>query len=73
MSEQVVEQVPEQTINVPLLCKVVNKILEHPETWYQGQWHSACGTKHCIAGHTQIEIGKLVNSGTASRDAKEAL
>ena len=54
-----------------LLKTVVNQILAHPETWYQGNWH--CGTKHCIAGWCQILSGKPQNSDSAASDAQEAL
>jgi hypothetical protein len=29
---------------------VLKQIQEHPETWDQESWHSACSTRHCIAG-----------------------
>jgi hypothetical protein len=29
---------------------VLSQITEHPETWQQDAWHSACGTRHCVAG-----------------------
>ena len=56
-----------------LIKTAVNQILQHPETWNQGNWHSSCGTKHCIAGWCQILSGKDQNSDTASSDAAEAL
>jgi hypothetical protein len=31
---------------------VLAQITEHPETWQQDTWHSACGTRHCVAGWT---------------------
>jgi hypothetical protein len=29
---------------------VLSQITEHPETWDQGEWHSSCQTRHCVAG-----------------------
>ena len=55
-----------------LLKTAVNQILAHPETWNQKEWHSECGTKHCIAGWCQILSGKP-SSDQAKEDAKEAL
>ena len=56
-----------------LLCEAVNHIIEHPETHNQMQWHSDCGTKHCIAGHCQILGGNAANSSTARDDAVRML
>jgi hypothetical protein len=56
-----------------LLKTAVNQILAHPETWDQSNWHSPCGTKHCIAGWCQILAGKPANDDTAKEDAMEAL
>ena len=33
-----------------LPARIIEQVTKHPETWDQGQWHSACGAKHCIAG-----------------------
>lgn len=35
-----------------LLRQAVNRILERPKTWYQGEWHY--DTVHCVAGHCEI-------------------
>jgi hypothetical protein len=56
-----------------LLKTAINQILKHPETWYQGSWHSACGTKHCIAGWCQILSGHAQNELTTKEDAQKAL
>jgi hypothetical protein len=56
-----------------LLKAAVNQILAHPETWDQSQWHSHCGTKHCIAGWCQILAGLRRDDATASSDAANAL
>ena len=42
--------------NLPLLWKVYDHIVAHPEEWYQGNWavqveDSMCGTAFCFAGH----------------------
>jgi len=37
--------------------KILNKIKADPDNWNQETWH--CGTKHCIAGHAQIEMGRF--------------
>ncbi len=55
-----------------LLKTAINQILLHPETWQQSNWHSGCGTKHCIAGWCQILSGKE-QSQDAMEDAKKSL
>ena len=58
-------------VNTELLKRVVNHIIEHPETWDQRRWH--CGTSHCVAGHCQIMAGKPPTDEGAADDAREAL
>ena len=53
------------------LAKQVNHILANPDSWDQGKWHSACGTKHCIAGHGQIASGRPMDNPTCTDDARE--
>jgi hypothetical protein len=51
---------------------VVEQIEQHPETHDQGQWHSACGTKHCAAGWAvQLagDAGKLLEHYTSTSTA----
>jgi len=55
-----------------LLKTAVNQILAHPNTWSQREWHSDCGTKHCIAGWCQILSGRG-KTGSAMGDAQEML
>lgn len=42
--------------------KIINQILEHPESWNQCVYHSHCRTKHCIAGWAQMHR----NGGTCN-------
>ena len=56
-----------------LLVAVVNHILQHPETWNQGVYHSRCGTRHCVAGWAQIMGGRDANKDTAHEDAEGLL
>jgi len=53
------------------LAEQVNNILSNPDSWWQGVWHSPCGTKHCIAGHGQIAAGKPMVINTCKADAQE--
>ena len=53
------------------LAEQVNNILSNPDSWWQGVWHSPCGTKHCIAGHGQIAAGKPMSINTCRDDARE--
>lgn len=46
-----------------LLRAVVNHIIDDPESWDQVEYHSWCGTKHCIAGWAQVLGGADVSSG----------
>ena len=39
--------------------RILDAIAEHPESWDQGIWHNACGTKHCIAGFSTFLSGPL--------------
>ena len=39
--------------------RILDAIAEHPESWTQGMWHNACGTKHCIAGFSTFLSGPL--------------
>ena len=54
-----------------LLRAVVNKILECPEQWDQGDYH--CGSTHCVGGWAQILGGRRENGSTAWNDAIELL
>lgn len=47
------------SINVHLLRKVLEHITEHPNEWDQDNWgvKTACGTAHCVAGHTVAMTG----------------
>jgi uncharacterized protein YjbI with pentapeptide repeats len=54
-----------------LPARIVAQIEANPETWQQDTWHSACGTRHCIAGfatHLSGDLGKFLetNMGTAT-------
>lgn len=54
-----------------LFKTAVNQILLHPETWCQANWHSSCGTKHCLGGWLQVLAGKPMNAGSVISDAME--
>lgn len=41
-------------VNIELLKKVMNQIIQEPETWDQSEWHSECGTAHCFAGWCEV-------------------
>lgn len=56
-----------------LLQTAVNQILEYPETWNQTEYHSECGTMHCIAGWCQILGGRPANRCSTSNDSQELL
>jgi len=52
-------------------CKKVIEIIEsQPNSWDQKNWHSECGTKHCVAGWAQILANKEVSNMYARRDAR---
>ena len=53
------------------LAEQVNRILTNPESWCQAEYHTACRTKHCIAGHGQIAAGKPMRGNTCKADARE--
>jgi len=53
--------------------EIIEHIKAHPESWDQADWHSTCGTKHCIAGWTQIKAGKEPNWLEAASDASDYL
>jgi hypothetical protein len=38
--------------NIPLLEKVYDHVVAHPEEWDQELWSNMCGTQFCFAGHT---------------------
>jgi|GEM_PF-6564746 len=63
---------PEPLRGNELLRAVVNQILAHPETWDQSDYHSECGTTHCVAGWAQV-LGGLPATGAAYFDAKRLL
>ncbi len=56
-----------------LMKAVINQIIDHPETWDQGQDHSDCGTKHCILGWAQVLSGKKELGSDSFTEAKVAL
>jgi len=58
-------------MNVELLRKIKDKILEQPEGFQMEGWH--CGTAHCIAGWAQILSGYKESSFFCEFDATEAL
>lgn len=51
------------TVNVALLCKVMEHIEAHPEEHDQAEWaeQTACGTTYCFAGHTVLIAGWSLN------------
>jgi len=53
------------------LGEQVNRILANRGSWDQKTCHSACGTKHSIAGHGQIAAGKPMDDDTCRADARE--
>lgn len=61
----------QQIMNKKNLARVMNQIIEHPETWDQSNWH--CGTSHCFAGWAQVMSGKNPSDLSASDDAREWL
>jgi hypothetical protein len=56
-----------------LLQTAVNQILAHPETWNQAEYHSECGTMHCIAGWCQILGGRPANIASTLYDSERLL
>ena len=56
-----------------LLKTAINRILADPASWDQASWHSACGTRHCLAGWCQILGGRPAKSSEARADATELL
>ncbi len=58
-------------VDPTLPARIVAQIAAHPETHDQTTWHSACGTKHCIAGfatHLSGALGRYLDRqlGTAT-------
>ncbi|MDY6884051.1 MAG: hypothetical protein SWL02_09780 [Pseudomonadota bacterium] len=45
-------------VNIELLKKVMNQIIQEPETWDQSEWHSECRTSHCFAGWCEVFMKK---------------
>jgi hypothetical protein len=60
-------------MNLENFNKVLAVIEADPSKWNQGEWHSECGTKHCIAGWSQILAGRKANINTVRGDAREFL
>lgn len=62
-------------MNVENYERVLEQIIEHPETWNQWGWHTRyyyqCATSHCIGGWGQVLSGRPANSDFARRDARE--
>jgi hypothetical protein len=55
----------ERPINFPLLWKVYDHIVAHPDEWMQRQWAvktttSSCGTAFCVAGHAAVMTGHTI-------------
>ena len=58
-------------VDPTLPARIVAQIAAHPETHDQTTWHSACGTKHCVAGfatHLSGALGRYLDRqlGTAT-------
>lgn len=58
--------------------KIIDQIREHPESWRQYTYHSACRTRHCIAGWAQMHrnggtCDPWANEGTIRDEAAEWL
>lgn len=56
-----------------LLRAVVNQITQHREMWDQTNYHSDCGTKHCVAGWAQILGGRPVTHRYPNIEAQALL
>jgi len=41
-------------MNLKRFKAILTQIKDHPETWNQTEYHTMCGTAHCIAGWAQI-------------------
>lgn len=55
------------------LLEIVGRIYQNPSCWDQDVYHSWCGTRHCIAGHAQIDSGNVPNVTFTYVDAKAYL
>lgn len=53
--------------------RILIQISDHPETWYQRQWHADCGTAHCLAGWAQVHAGKPATIDSVEIDARRHL
>ena len=52
-------------MNKERLGEIIGIITKWPEKYNQMQWHSKCGTTHCIAGWCKVMDGVELTSGTA--------
>jgi acetyltransferase-like isoleucine patch superfamily enzyme len=67
-------------VDVPVVAglagAVLRQIVDHPETYDQGVWHSECGTQHCAAGWAVVlagDAGRALESRVGTRAAAEML
>ena len=59
-------------MNISRFKAILDQIKKHPETWNQCEWHSECGTAHCIAGWAQVHSGKYNKDYEYSYACKDA-
>jgi len=53
------------------LAEQINNILADPKSCRLAAYHTACGTKHSIAGHGQIASGMPMHNDTCKADARK--
>jgi hypothetical protein len=60
-------------MNQQRLQAILDFIRQNPDRWDQTQWHSPCGSSHCLAGHAQLAAGLPADNYLARAEAKAYL
>lgn len=57
-------------MNIERMQTIIDRIKANPACWNQNIYHNECNTAHCLAGHAQIDSGKLPIKIDAMEDAR---
>jgi hypothetical protein len=61
-------------MNVELYKLILDQINTDPYSWKQQDWHSPCGTSHCVAGWAEyLTTGESINIAKTESIARKAL
>lgn len=59
-------------MNKELLLKVKAEILNQPERFDMSDWHSPCGTTHCIAGWCEVIQKRPYTRNSSAKQSAQA-